>query len=56
VVSNVFIPGPCILPIRKKTHPGEEEVNLSTSSELASSLVNVILSEESGQLFPHQTG
>ena len=54
VVSNVFIPGPCILPIRKKTHPGEEETNLSTSSELASSLLSAILSKESGQCFSHQ--
>jgi len=54
VVSNVFIPGPCILPIRKKTHPGEEETNLSTSSHLANSLLSAILSKESGQCFSHQ--
>jgi len=53
VVSNVFIPGPSILPIRKKTHPGEEEINLSSSSDLANSLINVILSKESGQCFTH---
>lgn len=54
VVSNVFIPGPCILPIRKKTHPGEEESNLSTSAGLADRLLNVILTDESGQCYTHQ--
>jgi len=53
VVSNVFIPGPCILPIRKKTHPGEDEIRLSTSPELANSLLKVVLSEQSGQCFSH---
>ncbi|MBV1875859.1 MAG: SDR family NAD(P)-dependent oxidoreductase [Cycloclasticus sp.] len=54
VISNVFIPGPSILPIRKKTHPGEEDSRLSSSSDLANSLVNVILTKESGQFFSHQ--
>ena len=53
VVSNVFVPGPCILPIRKKTHPGEDESQLSTSSELANSLIKVVLSEQSGEVFSH---
>ncbi len=53
VVSNVFIPGPCILPIRKKTHPGEDETRLSTSPELANSLLKVVLSEQSGQCFSY---
>lgn len=48
VVSNVFIPGPCILPIRKKTHPGEEDSSLSTTDWVAKNLVDVILSKKSG--------
>ncbi|MGB1188143.1 MAG: SDR family NAD(P)-dependent oxidoreductase [Cycloclasticus pugetii] len=54
VVSNVFIPGPSMLPIRKKTHPAEDEKNLSSPTELANNLINVILSEKSGQCFSHQ--
>ncbi|PHS70554.1 MAG: short-chain dehydrogenase [Cycloclasticus sp.] len=43
VVSNVFIPGPCILPLRKKTHPGEEDLGLNTAEEVAESLVISVL-------------
>jgi NAD(P)-dependent dehydrogenase (short-subunit alcohol dehydrogenase family) len=45
VVSNTFIPGPCILPIRKKTHPGEEDSNLNTANEMAEKLVNSLFSD-----------
>lgn len=51
VSSNVFIPGPSLLPIRKKTHPGEEESNLHSAQQLAEGIVKVCLSQQTGQCF-----
>jgi len=51
VHCNVFIPGPSLLPIRKKTHPGEEENNLHTPEQLADAIIKVCLSEKTGQFF-----
>lgn len=48
---NVFIPGPCVLPIRKKTHPGEEVDGLSTTDTLADAILQVIHSDQSGQCY-----
>lgn len=48
VVSNVFIPGPCELPIRKKTHPGVENYEPNSVRDVAESLINVVLTSESG--------
>jgi len=53
VVSNVFIPGACELPIRKKTHPGVENYQPNSVHEVAESLVNVIISSESGACYTH---
>jgi len=51
VISNVFIPGPSLLPIRKKTHPGEEESSLHSPQQLADGIVKVCLSKQTGQHF-----
>ncbi|ORU92844.1 MAG: short-chain dehydrogenase [Cycloclasticus sp. symbiont of Bathymodiolus heckerae] len=51
VVSNVFIPGPYLSAIRKKTHPGEETSTLMSAKQVAKELLQVVLSKESGQVF-----
>jgi len=51
VHCNVFIPGPSLLPIRKKTHPGEEENGLYMPEQLADGIVKVCLTEKTGQFF-----
>ncbi|MEO1889023.1 MAG: SDR family NAD(P)-dependent oxidoreductase [Cycloclasticus sp.] len=53
VVSNVFIPGACELPIRKKTHPGVENYQPNSTHDAAESLVKVVLSPESGVCYSH---
>lgn len=51
VNCNVFIPGPSVLPIRKKTHPGEENAILQAATSAADAALQVILSKESGQIY-----
>lgn len=51
VHCNIFIPGPSRLPVRKKTHPGEEEAGLVSAEQLAEAMVKVCLSEQTGQRF-----
>jgi len=51
VHCNVFIPGPSLLPIRKKTHPGEEDAGLKSAEQLADAMVKVCLSKQTGQYF-----
>ncbi|MBL4743257.1 MAG: SDR family NAD(P)-dependent oxidoreductase [Cycloclasticus sp.] len=51
VVSNVFIPGPCELPIRKKTHPGVESYKKNSIHDAVESLLNVVISSESGACY-----
>ncbi|MEH6503763.1 MAG: SDR family NAD(P)-dependent oxidoreductase [Cycloclasticus sp.] len=51
VNCNVFIPGPSVLPIRKKTHPGEENAILQAATSAADAALQVILSKESGQVY-----
>jgi NAD(P)-dependent dehydrogenase (short-subunit alcohol dehydrogenase family) len=51
VNCNVFIPGPSILPIRKKTHPGEENANLQPAASVAEAALQVILSKDSGKIY-----
>jgi len=51
VHCNVFIPGPSLLPIRKKTHPGEEETMLHTPEQLADGILKVCLNEQTGKFF-----
>jgi len=48
---NVFVPGPSLLPIRKKTHPAESEKNLSLPVQLANAIVQTSLSKQSGQVY-----
>jgi len=43
VVSNVFIPGPFLSAIRKKTHPGEEASALKSAEDVAEKLVQSVL-------------
>lgn len=54
IVSNVFIPGASVLPIRKKTHPGEENTGLCSAKQVAKRLLRVIASRQSGQCFAFQ--
>ena len=51
VNCNIFIPGPSILPIRKKTHPGEENAILQPATSAADAALQVILSKDSGQTY-----
>ncbi len=51
VVSNVYIPGACELPIRKKTHPGFEDYESNSVNNAAESLVKVVVSKESGTCY-----
>lgn len=51
VHCNVFVPGASILPIRKKTHPGEHEGNQTPSADVSQCLLSVISCEKTGQSF-----
>lgn len=51
VVCNVFIPGPSMLPTRKKTHPAEDETTLHSEQKVADSLIGVIKSRQTGQTY-----
>lgn len=51
VVSNVFIPGPYLSSIRKKTHPGEDAQTLTSCQDMAKKLLNVVLADKSGQIY-----
>lgn len=51
VVCNVFIPGPCALPIRKKTHPGENSSKLATADQLAERIMTLSITNSSGKTF-----
>ena len=48
---NIFIPGPSLLPIRKKTHPGEESAKLAQAELVGEAITQVILSPKSGQVY-----
>jgi len=51
VNCNVFVPGPSLLPIRKKTHPGEGEAVQIAPELLADAIVQTSLSKQSGQVY-----
>jgi len=43
ITCNVFVPGPCVLPIRKKTHPAEAVDELLTRQAVADSLIKTVM-------------
>jgi NAD(P)-dependent dehydrogenase (short-subunit alcohol dehydrogenase family) len=51
VTSNILIPGPSILPIRKKTHPGEDNTTLRLATEVANTVVAALLTKQTGKVF-----
>ncbi|ORU90635.1 MAG: short-chain dehydrogenase [Cycloclasticus sp. symbiont of Poecilosclerida sp. M] len=51
ICCNVFVPGPSLLPIRKKTHPAEQEAELKTADELARAITGILLQRETGKTY-----
>jgi len=54
IKCNVFIPGPSQLPVRKKTHPGEESSQQLDINSVSDALLGLIASRKTGQIFSAQ--